>query len=84
MGQRLALTILTKLDPTAEPWLNPAHDLDPDLLQHYTRYKAVAAYLPGTSKKTTYYLSLKASHIVTIFKETQPIIRLPHSFIKAT
>lgn len=49
VGQRLALTMLTKLDPTAEPWTDPAHDLDPDLLPIYNQYKAQAAYLPGMS-----------------------------------
>lgn len=39
--------MLTKLDPTAEAWADPTHELDPDLLSTYTQYKAVTAYLPG-------------------------------------
>ena len=47
VGQRLALTMLSKLDPTADPWTEPTHNVDPDLLPSYTQYKAVAANLPG-------------------------------------
>lgn len=54
VGQRLALTMLTKLDPTVEPWTDPAHNLDPDLLPDYTHYKAQAAYLPGMSSVWMY------------------------------
>lgn len=42
------MTMLTKLDPTAEAWTDPTHELDPDLLPTYTQYKAVTAQLPGT------------------------------------
>lgn len=44
VGQRLGLTILSKLDPTAD---DPSHTLDPDLLPTYTQYKAITANLPG-------------------------------------
>jgi hypothetical protein len=42
--------MLAKLDPTAEAWSDPTHELDPDLLPTYTQYKAVIAYLPGKGK----------------------------------
>jgi len=39
--------MLTKLDPTAEPHMDPAQALSPDLLPSYTQCKAVTVWLPG-------------------------------------
>ena len=47
VGRRLALTMLNKLDPTAEPWADQTQNADSDLLPSYRQHKAVAVQLPG-------------------------------------
>jgi hypothetical protein len=59
VGQKLAATLLSKLDPTAQPSQDPDTGCDPLLLPTYTQPKSVFTILPGG----LYYLHVEKPNL---------------------